>query len=67
MKTNYVFWGRDILVDIAARYGMHIWGENFLVGGDISRTRPGIPWDPHILLYNVLRGHSRCKAAGVCR
>jgi hypothetical protein len=38
--------------DSAVATGWRVWGSD-PGGGQIFRTRPDRPWDPHCLLYNV--------------
>jgi hypothetical protein len=59
---QYTFEGRDSSVGTASRYGLDgpeiesRWGEIF-------RTLPDRPWDPHIILYNEYRVPPGDKAA----
>jgi hypothetical protein len=58
--------GRNIVVGIATRYGLHCPRSN-TGGGEIFRTRSDRSWDPLSLLSKGYRMNHGNKAARTCR
>ena len=60
-----IYYALNSVVGMAIRYGL-VRGSN-PGGGEIFRTRPHRPWDPHSLIYNGYRVFPGGKAAGALR